>query len=113
MLYPREVVHDAAEVLHGAPKREMMWACRHCDWETPAEEFCIHRVAIERDTSMSLDIIRSDIVEDPTLPRDLNAVCPKCGPSKIVYFQSSSYFRDESLKLIFVCCKCAEKWTDT
>lgn len=43
-----------------------------------------------------LDIVQTDVIDDPTLQRSKNAICEKCNYNEAVFFQA-----DEASSLIF------------
>ena len=66
-----------------------------------------------------LEKINDEIINDPTLQRDLTAECPECRPGPgdkkfgAVFFQANSASTsDERMAMIFVCCnpECLHKW---
>ena len=124
MLYPKE--QKATKTL--------FFACRNCDHQEPADVHCVYRnqiihpptyvvlilkltcifqvTVIFREQSVTL----TDLASDPTLPRTNRALCPRCGHSEAVFFQSKdTRSKDAAMNLFFVCCNaaCNHRWMDT
>lgn len=56
-----------------------------------------------------VDLVEQDVVNDPTLSRDENKVCEKCGQKGCVFFQAHGD-DDDAMALIFMCINCKQKW---
>ncbi|ORY97324.1 DNA-directed RNA polymerase II subunit I [Syncephalastrum racemosum] len=100
LLYPRE---DKAN-------RRLMFACRNCQYEEDADNFCVYRHEIIHQPSEQTMVL-SDLSIDPTLPR-ANVTCPQCGYEEAVFFQSSSRRADAKMTLFYVCGDrmCGHRW---
>ena len=63
--------------------------------------------------SNQLEKIPDDIIADPTLTREKNITCPKCGGSEAIFIQAKAGAADDRMKLIFVCTNeaCVHKWS--
>jgi len=114
MLYPREDKQN----------KQLMYACRNCDYRQIAENNCIYVNKITHEVD-HITNINSDVIGDPTLPRsDTHSCpkchyrkvvyCPKCHYRKVVYFQSDSFKSEDEMKLYYVCCnsECVHRWTE-
>ena len=103
MLYPREDKQN----------KQLMYACRNCDYRQIAENNCIYVNKITHEVDQ-LTNINSDVIGDPTLPRSDTHLCPKCHYRKVVYFQSDSFRDENEMKLYYVCCnpECVHRWTE-
>lgn len=72
----------------------------------------VYRLALKRTAENKLDLVDTQVIHDPTLPRtnDPNKkMCGKCGHFQAVFFQAGTG-RDSDMHLIFICCKCTHKW---
>ena len=56
-----------------------------------------------------IEHVKQDVVNDPTLSRDENKVCEKCGEKGCVFFQAHGD-DDDAMALIFMCINCKQKW---
>ena len=56
-----------------------------------------------------VELVEQDVVNDPTLSRDENKVCEKCGEKGCVFFQAHGD-DDDAMALIFMCINCKQKW---
>jgi DNA-directed RNA polymerase II subunit RPB9 len=103
MLYPREDKQN----------KQLMYACRNCDYKQIAENNCIYVNKITHEVDQ-LTNINSDVIGDPTLARSDDHCCPKCHYHKVVYFQSDSFKNDDQMKLYYVCTnvECVHRWTE-
>ncbi|ORX62195.1 DNA-directed RNA polymerase II subunit I [Hesseltinella vesiculosa] len=102
LLYPRE---DKAA-------RQLLFACRNCQFEEPADNACVFRHEVVHAPSEQTMVL-ADLSSDPTLPR-ANLSCPKCSYHETVFFQSSSRRTDAKMTLFYVCGNraCGHRWTD-
>jgi hypothetical protein len=69
--------------------------------------------------STQLDNINDEIINDPTLQRDMSVECPNCRVGAdgkrygAVFFQATSAATsDDKMSMIYVCCnpECLHKW---
>ncbi|KAI8978432.1 DNA-directed RNA polymerase II subunit RPB9 [Pilobolus umbonatus] len=102
LLYPRE----------DKSLRQLMFACRNCQYEEPAEQYCVYRHEIVHAPSEKTMML-ADLSTDPTLPR-AKVTCGRCGYPEAVFFQSSSRRADAKMTLFYVCGNkaCGYRWTD-
>ncbi|KAI9307489.1 DNA-directed RNA polymerase II subunit I [Cunninghamella echinulata] len=102
LLYPRE---DKAN-------RQLMFSCRNCQFEEPADNMRVYRHEIIHGPSEQTMVL-TDLSADPTLPR-ANLTCPQCSYPEAVYFQSSSRRAETKMTLFYVCCNraCSYRWCD-
>lgn len=64
--------------------------------------------------SSELTQIVADVINDPTLPKTFDHVCPRCHGKEAVFFQAQSRRAEEEMKLYYVCTnkECVHRWTD-
>ncbi|CAM9120717.1 unnamed protein product [Ectocarpus fasciculatus] len=102
LLYPRE----------NRLEKRLEFVCKLCPYVDTNEEgsSCVWANELLKDSSSTLDVISSDMKNDPTLQRSSDIECPKCGYHEAVFFQQTS--KSTALRLIFICCArdCKEKW---
>ncbi|KAI9277862.1 DNA-directed RNA polymerase II subunit RPB9 [Sporodiniella umbellata] len=101
LLYPKE----------DKINRKLMFACRNCEYEEDAENYCVYRHEIVHAPSEQTMVLH-DLGTDPTLPR-ANLPCPRCGHPEAVFFQSSSKRAEAKMTLFYVCASkgCGHRWT--
>ena len=102
MLYPKE----------DKVNKKLMFACRYDNYIEEATGPVVWRQGGTSEQDQ-LAIVKSDVINDPTLQRSYDADCAKCGGKKAVFFQVHSGSKNMSrLNLIFVCCNpdCCHKW---
>ncbi|XP_058965542.2 DNA-directed RNA polymerase II subunit RPB9-like [Pocillopora verrucosa] len=102
MLYPKE----------DKDNKILLYACRNCDYQQEADNSCIYVNKITHEVNELTQIV-TDVVADPTLPRTEDHLCPKCGHSEAVFFQSQSSKADQ-MRLYYVCTavNCGNRWTE-
>uniref|UniRef100_A0AC35EW17 DNA-directed RNA polymerase subunit n=1 Tax=Panagrolaimus sp. PS1159 TaxID=55785 RepID=A0AC35EW17_9BILA len=103
MLYPRE----------NKDERKLNYTCRNCDHSEDAENPCIYVNKLMHEIDELTQIV-ADVVNDPTLPKTYDHVCPKCQNKQAVFFQAQSRRAEEEMKLYYVCTnrECNHRWTD-
>ncbi|KAH9254258.1 hypothetical protein BASA81_007859 [Batrachochytrium salamandrivorans] len=118
LMYPKELRSE----------RRLGFLCRSCGRSENGEEDegnegglsvkqaanqnVVYRLALKRTAETKLELVDTQMVYDPTLPRTSNPnakVCPECSSYQAVYFQASTG-RDADMNLIFICCSCKHKW---
>ena len=102
MLYPKE----DKEI------KQLMYACRNCDYKEIAQNGCVYFNKITHDTD-ALFSINPDVMEDPTLNRSHKNPCPRCHEKECVSFQSDCSKAEGRMKLYYVCRNnnCKHRWT--
>lgn len=103
IMYPKENKAD----------RKLMYACSRCSYKEDAQSgSCVYRNNLITTAGNKLDIVQTDVVDDPTLQRSKNAICEKCNYNEAVFFQADEGAKSQSLSLIFVCTNraCGHKW---
>ena len=102
MLYPKE----DKEI------KQLMYACRNCDYKEIARNSCVYFNKITHDTD-ALSSINPDVIEDPTLLLSYKIPCPRCHLKECVLFQSDSSKAEGRMKLYYVCrnVHCKHRWT--
>ncbi|KAI8060834.1 polymerase II polypeptide I, 14.5kDa [Gongronella butleri] len=102
LLYPRE----------DRTKRELLYACRNCQFQESADNLRVYRHEIIHAPSEQTMVL-ADLSADPTLPR-ANIACPRCQYPEAVFFQSSSRRADAKMNLFYVCSNraCGHRWSD-
>ena len=100
MLYPKEDKQN----------KKLMYQCRYDNYNEPAPGPVVWRKGGTTDQDQ-LAIVKSDVINDPTLQRSYDAHCEKCSGNKAVFFQVHAG-KMARLNLIFVCCNpdCCHKW---
>ncbi|GLD92523.1 hypothetical protein PINS_up001082 [Pythium insidiosum] len=83
--------------------RRLMFRCRNCGQAEEVEENCIYVNELVRDTRVQLDVLPADVIDDPTLQRDDDVVCPNCGHNGAVFIRSQDGVKQSTLQLIWVC----------
>lgn len=103
MLYPKE----------DKESRNLLYACRNCDYQQIAENPCIYVNKITHEVDELTQII-GDVIADPTLPRTEDHPCPRCKHKEAVFFQSHSTRAEEGMRLYYVCTnsQCVHPWTE-
>jgi DNA-directed RNA polymerase II subunit RPB9 len=77
--------------------------------EEPApNEWCVYRRVVKH-TVKDKAVVLTDVRSDPTLPRETNVTCPKCGEHEAVIFCSSS---ERGMTLFLNCVFCAHRWKE-
>ncbi|KAL7267555.1 DNA-directed RNA polymerase II core subunit rpb9 [Rhizina undulata] len=94
MLYPHE----------DRVNNVLMYRCRTCQATEPASNYCVFRNVLANNTGETAGVT-TDVGTDPTLPKS-NKVCPQCGESEAVFFQSQQRRQDTKMRLFHVCCSC-------
>lgn len=94
MLYP----HEDRE------KNQLMYKCRTCYNLEPANNYCVFRNDLSTNSGETAGVT-TDVGSDPTLPKS-NKVCPACGETESVFFQSQQRTEDTRMQLFHVCCSC-------
>merc|ERR1712012_942115 len=104
MLYPKEDKEN----------KQLMYACRNCDYKEIAENSCIYVNKIMHGGVNELTNINPDVIGDPTLPRSTDHPCPICQCKESVFFQSDSSSAEDEMKLYYVCTNvdCTHRWTE-
>ena len=119
MLYPKE----------DRTNRVLLFACRNCDHQEEANNYCVYRHDIILPAMYYLSYFKlqifndifseqsrsySDFPSDPTLPRTNKRPCPKCKYAEAVFFQTHDRRRDTPMTLNFVCCNstCNHVWNE-
>ena len=103
MLYPKE------DVKH----KRLLYACRNCVYTEVAKNNCIYVNHVSQ-TVNEVKYIKSDIIQDPALPRSNAYPCPKCKNKESVFFQSDNRkTAEQEMKLYYVCTNldCSHLWT--
>jgi len=59
---------------------------------------------------MKLDLLDSEIVQDPTLQRTNKTECPNCDHNEAVFFMARSGGTNSDMALVFLCVQCKHKW---
>ncbi|CAN0146179.1 unnamed protein product, partial [Ectocarpus fasciculatus] len=83
---------DSNNIMH--PKenktdRKLMYSCGRCKYEEDAQSgSCVYRNNLITTAGNKLDIVQTDVVDDPTLQRSKNAICEKCNYNEAVFFQA-------------------------
>jgi DNA-directed RNA polymerase II subunit RPB9 len=108
LLHPRE----------NREKKQLEYVCKAmaCNYvETNVESNVVFRNDIVKDTETNLRAILRDNNQDPTLNRDNDEACPKCGYAESVIFLAEQTAKSTRLQLIHVCCSddCGHKWFGT
>eukprot|EP00752_Nemacystus_decipiens_P007449 g6658.t1 len=84
--------------------RKLVYACNRCSYKEDAQSgSCVYRNNLITTAGNKLDIVQTDVVDDPTLQRSKNAICEKCNYNEAVFFQADEGAKSQSLSLIFVC----------
>ena len=104
MLYPKE----------NKMERILEFACRNCFHAESVDERCIYVNEIVKDTKSQLENIPDDIIDDPTLARSNDVICPKCTHTGGAYIRNHEGGVDSTLGLIWVCTnlECRYRWID-
>ena len=99
MLYPKE----------DKQRKVLMFACRYDTYTEPAPSPIVWRHGGQTEQDQ-LAIVKSDVINDPTLQRSYDAHCEKCGGTEAVFFRVQA--SKQRLNLIFVCTnpECCHKW---
>ncbi|KAH0459300.1 hypothetical protein IEQ34_012114 [Dendrobium chrysotoxum] len=102
ILYPKE----------DREQKILLYACRNCDHQEAAENYCVYRNVIDHDVSEFTQVLQ-DVTADPTLPRTKSVKCHVCGHPEAVFFQAAAR-GEEGMTLFFVCCNpnCGHRWRD-
>ncbi|KAJ5103055.1 hypothetical protein N7532_003584 [Penicillium argentinense] len=126
LLYPKEAKHG----------NQLLFTCRTCHVGEPASSPCVYQNKLNNQVGDTAGVT-TDVATDPTvcdtvflklsqfgfvvmpglctfcggailcsLPR-ANKLCPSCGESEAVFFQSQQRSADTGMKLYYVCCACA------
>ncbi|KAF9166925.1 DNA-directed RNA polymerase II core subunit rpb9 [Actinomortierella ambigua] len=105
LLYPRE---DRS--IPELSQRKLMFACRNCDYQEPADNNCVYRNEIAHAPAEQTLIVQ-DLSTDPTLPRTRKP-CAKCGHPEAVFFQAQGHGTDIKMTLYYICCNkaCGHRW---
>ena len=83
----------------------LLFACRHCEHQEEASEFCTFRNQIQKKfTGQERNL--KDFAHDPTLPRSFSKHCNGCGANESVFFQSHIRQSNTAMNLYYVCVKC-------
>lgn len=107
LLYPVEV---PVETEIGG---QLVFMCKHCsitieaDESNPQEHIVFRNDLHERAAAALVD---REASLDPTLARDLDTECPKCGFTEAVYFQDTSTGGQEGMDMIYVCARQRPDW---
>ncbi|TMW66008.1 hypothetical protein Poli38472_003773 [Pythium oligandrum] len=83
--------------------RRLAFRCRNCGQAEEVEENCIYVNELVKDTRVQLDVLPADVIEDPTLQRDYDVVCPNCANNGAVFIRSQDGVKQSTLQLIWVC----------
>jgi len=104
MLYPKE----------DKGTRQLLYACRMCDHQEEAQDFCVYRNEVKAaiETFLPTPTVCADIAADPTLPRTKDQNCPNCSGREAVFFMATNS-RDPKMNLYFVCVDCFKLWKET
>ncbi|KAF8540853.1 hypothetical protein BDD12DRAFT_693406, partial [Trichophaea hybrida] len=94
MLYPHEDRQHSA----------LMYRCRTCHNVEAANTYCVFRNNLSSNAGETAGVT-TDIGSDPTLPKAVK-ICPKCGESESVFFQSQQRTEDTKMSLFYVCISC-------
>ncbi|XP_059317849.1 DNA-directed RNA polymerases II, IV and V subunit 9B [Lycium ferocissimum] len=102
ILYPKE----------DKEQKILLYACRNCDHQEPAENNCVYRNEIHHSAAERTQVLQ-DVAADPTLPRTKSVRCAQCGHGEAVFFQATAR-GEEGMTLFFVCCNpnCGHRWRD-
>lgn len=104
MLYPKE----------DRVAKKLMYVCRRCDYEEEAKTPVVFKRELVKSARDELAKIPSDVIDDPSLTRSTDIVCPECDHVGGVMMQGKPLPTDEKIKLIFVCLNrdCCHKWQE-
>eukprot|EP00245_Coleochaete_scutata_P005620 TRINITY_DN19281_c0_g1_i1.p1 TRINITY_DN19281_c0_g1~~TRINITY_DN19281_c0_g1_i1.p1 ORF type:complete len:115 (+),score=8.58 TRINITY_DN19281_c0_g1_i1:95-439(+) len=93
-------------------ERTLMFTCRNCDHQEPAEANCVYRNEVIHTADEKTQVLQ-DVASDPTLPRTKSVRCAKCRHGEAVFFQATAR-GEEGMTLFFVCCNtnCNHRWRD-
>merc|ERR550514_1166070 len=80
-------------------------------FEEDAMRYCVHRRDLTFVAKEAIQVT-SDVVHDPTLPRDKNFDCHICGNNEAVFYRLAESIVDDAMALVFVCCNCYAWKTD-
>ncbi|KAL3664013.1 hypothetical protein V7S43_010900 [Phytophthora oleae] len=83
--------------------RRLVFRCRNCGQSEDVEENCIYANELVKDTRVQLDVLPGDVIDDPTLQRDYDVVCPNCDHNGAVFIRSQDGVKQSTLALIWVC----------
>ncbi|KAG2275971.1 hypothetical protein Bca52824_058526 [Brassica carinata] len=102
ILYPKE----------DKKQKILRYACRNCDYQEIADNYCVHRNEVHHSVSEKTQIL-TDVASDPTVPRTKDVRCAKCQHREAVFFQATTRSED-GMALFFVCCNqnCSHHWRD-
>ena len=89
---------------------KLVYTCKSSDYveEPPPNEWCVYRRVVKH-TVKDKSVVLTDVRSDPTLPRETNVTCPKCGEHEAVIFCSSS---ERGMTLFLNCTSCAHRWKE-
>jgi DNA-directed RNA polymerase II subunit RPB9 len=88
----------------------LAYACRSSETVQypPKTEWCVYRRVVKH-TAKDKSVVLTDVRSDPTLPRETNVTCPKCGHHDAAIFCSSS---ERGMTLFLNCMECAYRWKE-
>ncbi|CAP91480.1 DNA-directed RNA polymerase II core subunit rpb9 [Penicillium rubens] len=96
LLYPKE----------DRVNNQLMFTCRTCHVGEPASSHCVYQNHLHSQVGDTAGVTQ-DVTSDPTLPR-ANKLCPSCGETEAVFFQSQQRSAETGMKLYYVCCACGQ-----
>ncbi|XP_009108231.2 DNA-directed RNA polymerases II, IV and V subunit 9A-like isoform X3 [Brassica rapa] len=113
--YTMKFCRECNNILYPKEDKEqkiLRYACRNCDYQEIADNYCVHRNEVHHSVSEKTQIL-TDVASDPTLPRTKAVRCAKCQHREAVFFQATTRSED-GMALFFVCCNrnCGHRWRD-
>ena len=94
--------------------KKLYYTCFNCkEGGKQSVSNIVSRNTIRKDRKRMLHIYRDDLVHDKTLSKRWDVECPNvdCDHKEAVMFLGgSNRAKDDKVDLVFMCCKCNEKW---
>ncbi|RQM25019.1 hypothetical protein B5M09_009982 [Aphanomyces astaci] len=111
LMFIKQPSHDCAHtiannMLYPSQDREMKqltFTCRNCSHNERVPEHCIYVNKLVKDARNQMDVLPEDIIDDPTLQRDFDVVCPMCGQQGAAFIRSHDGVKQSTLALIWIC----------
>uniref|UniRef100_A0A7S2WTG1 DNA-directed RNA polymerase II subunit RPB9-like zinc ribbon domain-containing protein n=1 Tax=Rhizochromulina marina TaxID=1034831 RepID=A0A7S2WTG1_9STRA len=93
--------------------KTLMLKCNRCGYMEQADHTKpVHENYVVKQMKNILDNVSPAMGEDPTLHENAKS-CSSCGGTQGVHFQADTGAKAESLKLVFVCKICGNKWMES
>ncbi|KAL7714493.1 DNA-directed RNA polymerase II subunit [Entamoeba marina] len=89
----------------------LYFKCRRCEAQQEVLSIEDNRVFIQNFGEVQSDTVEADVRQDPTYPKTVKE-CPKCHQNEAVFYHSSQWGYNCSLRIFYRCLHCGKAWAE-